>query len=109
MSAIQTPKTVPELVKLLVKHGKRSMLVSGVYASSDKAAQGKVIIDLTNIEPLNEVDKKKDKITIGTGMNLGRLGREAAGENGLLQQASSIIANPLVRNRVTFVEALDPE
>jgi carbon-monoxide dehydrogenase medium subunit len=42
-------------------------------------------------------------------MNFGRLAREATGENGLLQQAASIIANPLVRNRVTFVQALDPE
>jgi len=109
MPAIQTPKSVPELVRLLAKHGKRTMLVSGVDLSADKAAAGKVIIDLTGIEPLQEVDKKKDRITIGTGMNLGRLAREATGENGLLQQAASIIANPLVRNRVTFVQALDPE
>jgi carbon-monoxide dehydrogenase medium subunit len=41
-------------------------------------------------------------------MNLGRLAREAVGENGLLRQAASIIANPLVRNRITFLQALDP-
>ena len=42
-------------------------------------------------------------------MNLGRLAREASGANGLLRQAASIIANPLVRNKVTFLEALNPE
>ncbi len=42
-------------------------------------------------------------------MNLGRLARDASGANGLLRQAASIIANPLVRNKVTFLEALDPE
>ncbi len=109
MLATQTPKSVPELVKLLAKHGKRSLLVSGVDVTGERAAAGKVVIDLANIEPLHEIDAKKDRIAIGTGMNLGRLAREAAGENGLLQQAASIIANPLVRNKITFVEALNPE
>jgi aerobic carbon-monoxide dehydrogenase medium subunit len=109
MSAIQTPKSVPELIKLIVKHGKRTLLVSGVDPSGDKSAVGKVVIDLRDVEPLHEIDIKKDRITIGTGMNLGRLAREATGENGLLQQAASIIANPLVRNKITFVEALTPD
>jgi len=105
----QAPKSVPELLKLIAKHGKRSMLVSGVDPSGDRASTGKVIIDIANVEPLNEIEIKKDKVTIGTGMNLGRLAREASGANGLLRQAASIIANPLVRNRVTFLEALSPE
>src|SRR5215468_11118622 len=109
MSAIQTPKSVPELLKLIAKHGKRSVLVSGVDTSGDRAAAGKVLIDLTAVEPLNEIEIRKDKVTIGTGMNLGRLAREASGANGLLRQAASIVANPLVRNKITFVDALSPE
>ncbi len=109
MSAIQAPKSVTELLKLIAKHGKRSMLVSGVDATGDRTPAGKVIIDLTGVEPLHEIEIKKDKITIGTGMNLGRLAREATGANGLLRQAASIIANPLVRNKVTFLEALHPD
>src|SRR5690349_3603686 len=109
MSAIQTPKSVPELLKLIAKHGKRSVLVSGVDTSGDRAAAGKVVIDLTAVEPLNEIEVKKDKITIGTGMNLGRLAREASGANGLIRQAASIVANPLVRNKVIFLDALLPE
>src|SRR5436309_559588 len=108
MPAVQTPKSVPELVKLLARHGKRSVLVSGAGASSNRIATGKIVIDLTGVQPLNEIDQKRDRITIGTGMNLGRLAREATGENGLLRQAASLIANPLVRNKVTIVEALDP-
>src|SRR5688572_24441111 len=109
MPANLTPKSVPELVKLMAKHGKKAYLVSGIDPSSDKAAAGKTVIDLTGIEALHEVVAEKNRIVIGTGMNLGRLAREAAGENGLLRLASSIIANPLVRNRVTFVQALDSE
>ena len=107
MPAIQTPKSVPELVRLMAKHGKRALLVSGIDLSGDRSAVGKVVIDLAGVQPLNEIDKQRDKITIGTGMNLGRLAREAVGENGLLRQAASIIANPLVRNRITFLQALD--
>jgi|SoiMethySBSTD1v2_1073268.scaffolds.fasta_scaffold138802_2 carbon-monoxide dehydrogenase medium subunit len=109
MSAIQIPKSVPDVLKLIAKYGKRSVLVSGVDASATGAASGKVVIDLTGVEPLNEIDLKRDKATIGTGMNLGRLARESSGANGLLRQAASLIANPLVRNKVTFLEALSPE
>jgi carbon-monoxide dehydrogenase medium subunit len=108
MPAIQIPKTVPEVLKLIAKHGKRSLLVSGVDPASDRTPAGKVVIDLTGVAPLHEIDRKRDKITIGTGLNLGRLARDAKGENGLLRQAASIIANPLVRNRATFVDALNP-
>ena len=109
MPAIQVPKSVPEVLKLIAKHGKRSMLVSGVDPASDKTPAGKVVIDLTGVAPLHEIDRKRDKVAIGTGLNLGRLARDARGENGLLRQAASIIANPLVRNRVTFVDALNPD
>jgi carbon-monoxide dehydrogenase medium subunit len=97
------------VLKLIARHGKRSLLVSGVDPASDRTPAGKVVIDLTGVGQLHEVDVKKDKITIGTGLNLGRLARDAKGENGLLRQAASIVANPLVRNRVTFVDALSPD
>src|SRR6185295_4710432 len=109
MSAIQAPKSIPELIRLIARHGKRALLVSGVDASADKLSSGKVIIDVTGVNPLNEIEQNRDKISIGTGINLGRLAREATGENGLLRQAASIIANPLVRNRVTFIQALEPD
>jgi carbon-monoxide dehydrogenase medium subunit len=70
---------------------------------------GKVAIDVSAVEPLHEIEVRRDKAIIGTGMNLGRLVREAPGANGLLRQAASIIANPLVRNKVTLLEALNPE
>src|SRR5262245_39744020 len=109
MSAIQTPKSVADLLKLIAKHGKRSVLVSGGDTTGTTAPSGKVVIDLSGIGLLQEIDLKRDKITIGTGVNLGRLVREAPGANGLLRQAASIIANPLVRNKITFMEALNPD
>jgi carbon-monoxide dehydrogenase medium subunit len=108
-NAVQSPKSVSELVRLLARHGKRAFLVSGVDPSSDKASAGKVVIDVTGIQPLQEIGVSRDKVSIGTGMNMGRLAREAAGENGLIRMAASIIANPLVRNKITFVQAMDAE
>jgi len=92
---------------LVAKYGKRSVLVSGVEASA--APAGKVVIDLSGVEPLHEIDIKRDKVTIATGMNFGRLVRDATGANGLLRQSASLIANPLVRNKITLVEALNPD
>lgn len=109
MPETQTPKSVPDLLKLIAKYGKRSVLVSGIDTSAANAPAGKVLIDLSGVELMNEVDIRRDKVTIGAGMNLGRLVRELAGANGLLRQAASLIANPLVRNRITLVEALNPD
>src|SRR5688572_25560342 len=107
-TSVLTPKTVSELIKMVARLGKRAVLVSGVDPS-DRPIAGKVTVDLTEIDALNEISTQKDRVVIGTGMNLGRLAREAVGENGLIRQAASLVANPLVRNRVTFAQALDPD
>jgi CO/xanthine dehydrogenase FAD-binding subunit len=107
-ASVLTPKTLNELVKIAARLGKRAVLVSGVDPS-EKTAGGKVTVDLGEIRPLNEITQQKDRIFIATGINLGRLAREAMGENGLIRQAASMLANPLVRNRITFLEALDPD
>jgi CO/xanthine dehydrogenase FAD-binding subunit len=107
-NSVLTPKTVSELVKIVAKKGKNAVLVSGVDPG-DRPVPGKVIIDLTHIAALNEISTQKDRVTIGTGVNLGRLSREAPGENGLIRQAASLIGSPLVRNRITVLEALDPK
>jgi CO/xanthine dehydrogenase FAD-binding subunit len=107
-NSVLTPKTISELVKIIARKGKGAVLVSGVDPS-DRPVPGKVMVDVNQISALNEISETKDRVVIGTGINLGRLSREAVGENGLLRQAASLIANPLVRNRVTVVEALDPD
>ena len=107
-NSVATPKTISELVKIMARKGKGIVLVSGVDPS-DRPVPGKVMVDVNQISALNEISAVKDRVVIGTGINLGRLSREAVGENGLLRQAASLIANPLVRNRITLAEALDPE
>jgi CO/xanthine dehydrogenase FAD-binding subunit len=106
--SVLTPKTIAELVKIMTSKGKLAVLISGVDPS-DRPVTGKVMVDMSRIEAMNEIGMQKDRVIIGAGINLGRLAREAVGENGLLRQAASLIANPLVRNRVTLVQSLDPE
>ena len=103
------PKTTSEVVKLVAKYGKRTTFVSGIDPASDKPVAGKVVIDLTLVDSLNEISAQKDRVLVGTGINLGKLAREAIGESSLIRQAASIIANPLVRNKITLIQALDPE
>ena len=108
MTAIQSPKTITELSKLIAKNGKRAFLISGPD-SVDRVPAGKVAIDVMNVAVMNTVEIAKSRIVVGTGINLGRLVRETSGENGLLRHAASLIANPLVRNRVTLIQAFDPD
>jgi CO/xanthine dehydrogenase FAD-binding subunit len=103
-----TPKSVAELVRIVARKGKSIVWVSGADPA-DRPLAGKVFVDLQQVDALNEISTQKDRITIGTGINLGRLSREAAGENGLIRQAASLVGSPLVRNRITLLEALDPK
>jgi CO/xanthine dehydrogenase FAD-binding subunit len=107
-TSVLTPKTLSELIKIVAKKGKSAVMVSGIDPA-DRPAVGKVTVDLNYIGPLNEIVTQKDRVVIGTGVNFGRLSREAVGENGLVRQAASIIGSPLVRNRITLLEALDPK
>jgi len=83
--------------------------MSGVDPSLDHVPSGKVAVDISKIGTLHEISTQKNRVIVGAGVNLGRLAREAIGENGLIRQASSLIANPLVRNRITLLQALDPD
>jgi CO/xanthine dehydrogenase FAD-binding subunit len=107
-TSVLTPKTLSELIKIVAKKGKSAVMVSGIDPA-DRPVTGKVTIDLNHIGPLNEIVTQKDRVTIGAGVNFGRLCREAVGENGLIRQAASLIGSPLVRNRITLFEALDPK
>jgi aerobic carbon-monoxide dehydrogenase medium subunit len=105
-TSVITPKSIPDLVKLTAKLGKRTLLLSGEDPGLDRVATGKVAVDISKIGPLHEISAEKNRVVIGTGVNLGRLARETVGENGLIRQASLLIANPLVRNRITLIQAL---
>jgi len=109
MTSVLNPKSVTELVRLMAKHGKRTLLVSGVDATPERLPAGKVAVDISRIGPLHEISTAKNRVVVGTGVQLGRLARESVGENGLIRQAASLIANPLVRNRISLLQALDPE
>jgi CO/xanthine dehydrogenase FAD-binding subunit len=108
-TSVLTPKTIGDLVKLAAKYGKRAFFVSGVDPASEKIPSGKVVIDLTNVDSLNEISAPKDRVVIGTGVNLGKLAREITGESSLIRQAATIIANPLVSNKIILAQALVPE
>ena len=69
----------------------------------------RVVIDVGKIPGFGAVSKRRGKVSFGTGATFGEVLRKISGENGLLKQALSTLANPLVRNRLTVFEGLDPE
>jgi CO/xanthine dehydrogenase FAD-binding subunit len=69
----------------------------------------KTVIDLGGIPELGTVSVRGKRVTLGTGATLGRALIELSERNGLIRQAISMTANPLVRNRITLMEALAPD
>lgn len=109
MPGIHAPRTTADVVRLLARHPKNAVLLPGAEFAPDKTPGGKVLIDISNIEELNRIEIVRNRVAVGTGVNLGRLLLEVQGDNRLLRVAASMMANPLVRNRVTLAEALDPD
>lgn len=108
MPKIQTPETLTALARLLVRHQKRALIVPD-SDGPERASARHVPIDISRIRGLSGVTRRKGTRVIGTGTTLGDVLRTIDGENGLLMQAVSMMANPLIRNRVTVLAALDPE
>jgi CO/xanthine dehydrogenase FAD-binding subunit len=105
MPKTQRPQTLTGLARILAKHGERAFVVANADTSL-KPVSNKVLVDVGHIPGFNDVHSTRSKVTIGTGANFGEVLRQVKGENGLLQQALSMMANPLVRNRVTVFSAL---
>ncbi len=108
MPKAQVPQTLAGLARLLAKHGARAMLVSGMDPTM-RIPTSRVVIDVRRIPGFGAVSKRRGKVSFGTGATFGKVLQQISGENGLLKQALSALANPLVRNRITVFEGLDPE
>ena len=104
----QVPQTLVGLAKLLAKHGERAMLVPEIDPAM-RIPASKVVIDVSRIPGFGNVSNRRGKVSFGTGATFGKVFSQISGENGLLKQALSMLANPLVRNRVTVFEGLDSE
>lgn len=96
------------MARLLAKHGKRALVVSDLDGLARRSAN-RVLIDASGIRGFSNVKRRGRRWLVGAGATFGDVLREVEGENGLLKQAVSMTANPLVRNRVIVLTALDPE
>ncbi len=108
MPKTQTPQTLKGLSLILARLGQRALIVSEPDASL-RISPNKVVVDISRVKTLSNVTRRGGKVVIGTGATFGRVLREISGENGLLRQAVSMLANPLVRNKVAVLTTLDPE
>lgn len=103
----QTPRTLTGLARILARHGKKAFVAPDPEAA--RQATQRVVIDAGGIDGFARVRAAGRTVSIGVGATFGQVLRDIDGENGLLKQAISMMANPLVRNRVTVLEGLNPE
>jgi CO/xanthine dehydrogenase FAD-binding subunit len=108
MPKAKPPKTLSALARSLARHGRRALVVADLDGVVTKS-YNRVLIDASAIPEFATIRARGNNCYIGTGATLGAILRLADGENGLLKQAVSMTANPLVRNRVNLLSALDPE
>jgi CO/xanthine dehydrogenase FAD-binding subunit len=103
----QAPLTLTGLARVLARDGKNAIIVNG--ADSILPVKNRTIVNVGRIPKFSFTSAGGKKVTIPTGATLGQALAQVRGENGLLKQAISMMANPLVRNRVTLLEALAPD
>lgn len=91
---------------MLARYGGRALVVGDPEAA--RVAPNRIVIDVGNIPEFSQVRVTGRRVSLGAGARFGHVLRDIVGENGLVRQAISMMANPLVRNRVTVLEGLDP-
>lgn len=105
MPKTQTPETLTALARALARHRTRAVVVPD-SDGGERAGGKQVLVDIGKIRGLAGITGRGRTRHIGAGSTFGDVLRTIDGENGLLKQAISMMASPLIRNRVTVLRAL---
>jgi len=103
-----SPKTKEEVLKILNEEGVNACIIAGstnvLPDIKMKKLSPKILIDLTAIEELRGIDKKKDKICIKPLTTIAELihSELILKESKVLIQSAEQFADPLVRNNATI-------
>jgi len=103
-----SPKTKEETLRILKEERINGHIVAGcsnvLPDIKDKNLTPKILIDITAIEELRGIDKKKDKICIRPLTTIAELANSELilKESKVLIQAAEQFADPLVRNSATI-------
>jgi len=103
-----SPKTKKEALKILKEERVNACIVAGstnvLPDIKVKRPSPKILIDITDIEELRGIDKKKDKICIGPLTTIAELinSELILKEGKILIQTAVEFADPLVRNNATI-------
>jgi len=103
-----SPENKEEALKILKEEGVNACIVAGstnvLPDIKVKKLSPKILVDITAIEELRGIDKKKDKICIGPLTIIAELinSELILKEGKILIQAAQEFADPLVRNNATI-------
>ena len=103
-----SPKTKEEVLEILKQEKSEVCIVAGCSNVLPdiklKKLSPKILVDITDIQELRGIDKKKDKICIGPLTTIAELinSELILKESKILIQAAQEFADPLVRNNATI-------
>ena len=103
-----SPENKKEALKILEEERVNACIVAGctniLPDIKDKNLTPKILVDITDIQELNDINKKKDKICIGPLTTITELINSGLilKEGKVLIQAAQEFADPLVRNNATI-------
>ena len=103
-----SPENKEEALKILKEEGVNACIVAGstnvLPDIKIKKLSPKILVDITAIEELRGIDKKKDKICISPLTTIAELAHSELilKESKVLIQAAEQFADPLVRNNATI-------
>ena len=101
----QAPRRLSSLVELLAEHPNATLVAGGtdlMVAVNAGAEPDGVLVDLTRVEELHDVEVTHDRVRIGAGVPLARVERELQHVAPGLVQACRTVGSPQIRARATL-------
>ncbi|MCK4411264.1 FAD binding domain-containing protein, partial [Candidatus Bipolaricaulota bacterium] len=101
------PKTLPEALEMMDKNSKVMPLAGGTSLLVDlrgRLSHPHTLINIGALDELRGIRIEEGYVVVGSAVTMADLKRDVliAKHGQVLQQATTVFANPLVRNRATI-------
>jgi CO/xanthine dehydrogenase FAD-binding subunit len=104
-----SPKSIEEALQVLQSHAGEARIIAGgtdlIPELKDRVRKVRCLVDISQIEPLKNIELRGDLIRIGAGVTHAQVASSALVRERatLLSEAASAVGSPLIRNQGTIV------